>query len=223
MKPRVTEHEHEPVPGLPAELPAGESVVWQGAPRWTSLAVHALHVRAFAAYFAVLLFGRAAWLVSTGLPLPRALLGCVGPLLVAMVALGILCGIAWLAARGTLYTVTNRRVVIRAGIALPTTVNLPFGAIDAAALKVRGDGSGDIVLQMRRDQRVGWAVLWPHVRPWHLREPQPMFRGIADAAHVGELLTRQFAGSVQTGEALQPAPARAPVVRPAVPARPAAA
>ena len=28
----VTEHDHEPVPGLPAELPDDEYIVWQGKP-----------------------------------------------------------------------------------------------------------------------------------------------------------------------------------------------
>lgn len=222
MKPQITEHENEPVTGLPARLPAGEQIVWQGVPRWTAIAVHAFHVRALGVYFAALLGARATWLVSTGLPLPRVLLGCIGPLLVASLAIGIMCGIAWLAARTTIYTVTNRRVVIRSGIALQTTVNLPFRAIDGAALKVRGDGSGDLVLQMNREQRVGWAVLWPHVRPWQYKYPQPMFRGIPDVGRVGELLTRQFASAAQAGDYVQAPPARTPVTH-AAPGTPATA
>jgi hypothetical protein len=35
----------EPVPGLPAELPAGETMIWQGRPQWRSLAVRAFHIR----------------------------------------------------------------------------------------------------------------------------------------------------------------------------------
>ena len=49
------EHEWEAAPGLPSALPAGERVVWQGAPDWRSLAVHAFHVRKVAIYFALML------------------------------------------------------------------------------------------------------------------------------------------------------------------------
>jgi hypothetical protein len=223
MKPLVTEHEHEPVPGLPGELPQGEQLVWQGAPRWTALAVHAFHVRALTAYFVVLLGARAAWLAGTGLPVSRVVLGCVGPALVAAVAIGILAGLAWLAARSTLYSVTNRRVVIRAGIALPVTVNLPFRGIEGASIKVRSNGSGDIALAMARSQRVGYAVLWPHVRPWKLTRPEPMLRAIPDAAEVGELLSRHYASAVQAGETVQSNPVREPAPRASVPATPAAA
>ena len=49
------EHEWEAAPGLPSALPAGEHVVWQGAPDWRSLAVQAFHVRKIAVYFAFML------------------------------------------------------------------------------------------------------------------------------------------------------------------------
>jgi hypothetical protein len=34
----------EPVPGLPAPLPKGERILWQGSPRWQSLARTAYYV-----------------------------------------------------------------------------------------------------------------------------------------------------------------------------------
>ena len=49
------EHEWEAAPGLPSALPMGERVVWQGAPDWQRLAVHAFHVRKIALYFALML------------------------------------------------------------------------------------------------------------------------------------------------------------------------
>jgi hypothetical protein len=213
MKPPVTEHEHEPVPGLPGILPAGEQLVWQGSPKWTSLAVHAFHVRAIAIYFAVLLAGRAAWLSSSGASPTDVLIGCTGPALFACSALAILGAVAWLSARAALYTVTTRRVVIRQGIALPATVNLPYRAFESAAVKVRADGTGDIALRTVRDQRVGYAVLWPHVRPWRYARPEPMLRSIPDAARVAEQLTRAFAATLPAGESVAssavPAEARA--------------
>ena len=45
----------EPVPGLPAHLPEGEKLLWQGAPEWRDLAIRAFHVRKVAIYCGVLL------------------------------------------------------------------------------------------------------------------------------------------------------------------------
>jgi hypothetical protein len=222
MKPLVTEHEHEPVPGLPDELPDGEQLVWQGTPEWTALAVHAFRVRAIAIYFAVLLAGRAAWLAGQGLSPADVVVGCLGPALFAGAALGILALLAWGSARAALYTVTTRRVVIRQGIALSTTVNLPFRAFESASVKVRGNGVGDIALRTVPGQRVGYAVLWPHVRPWRFTRPEPMLRAIPDVARVADLLTRCFAASLPSGSGVAASPARADVEH-AVPATPAAA
>ena len=44
-------------------------------------------------------------------------------------AIGIALVFAWASARTTVYTITNRRVVMRFGIALPMTLNLPFTLI----------------------------------------------------------------------------------------------
>jgi hypothetical protein len=223
MKPPVTEHEHEPVPGLPDELPDGERLVWQGAPEWTALAVHAFRVRAIALYFAVLLGARAAWLAGQGQSAADVLVGCLGPALFAAAALAILALVAWGSARAALYTITTKRVVIRQGIALSTTVNLPFRAFDSASIKLRGNGVGDIALRTVPGQRVGYAVLWPHVRPWRFRQPEPMLRAIPDVARVGDLLTRCFAAAVPASESVAATSPRAEPTRARPPAAPAAA
>jgi hypothetical protein len=220
VRPTITEHEYEPVPGLPDRLPGGEQVLWQGSPRWQSLAVHAFHLRTLATYFAVLLVARAVWMLAEGSSAVDVVLGTAGPLLFALCALGIVCWLAWATARATLYTVTSRRVVIRQGIALTATVNVPYAAIESASLKLRGE-VGDVALALVPGQRASWLVLWPHVRPWRLTRPQPSLRDVPDAAHVGELLTRAFAAAVPTAVAA-PAPAPAAAPRPAERPRPAA-
>ena len=102
----------------------------------------------------------------------------------------IVAGIATLAARATVYTITNRRIVIRQGVALESTVNLPFKAIESANLLMRSDETGDIALQTMRDQRVSYLWLWPHVRPWRITRPQPTLRNIAEPRQVAEILAR---------------------------------
>jgi hypothetical protein len=111
---------------------------------------------------------------------------------------GLAIGILWLIARGyartTVYTLTDKRLVIRNGIAIPVTINLPFARIDEASLKLFDDNSGDIVLTPNRSDRVPAVLLWPHMRPWRLRRPEPMLRSVPDAVHVAALLTAGLKG-----------------------------
>lgn len=190
-----SEHDSEPVRGLPEPLPAGETLLWQGSPRWRSLALDAYRVRALSAYFAVIVLARCAWLLAGGAPPAAALAGCVGPAAFSLACLAVLVGLAALAARSTVYTVTSRRVVIRQGIALSSTLNLPFAALRSADLRGDRDGTGDIAIELLPDQRVSYLWLWPHVRPWRWTRPQPMLRAVPDAEAVGSLLARAFAAT----------------------------
>lgn len=197
MATRVTfsEYDSEPVRGLPAVLPPGEHVLWQGSPSWRSLALDAYRVRHLAVYFALIVMARGGWLLWNGSTLSEALRGCVGPLVMSAICLAIVAGIAALAARATVYTITDRRVVIRQGVALESTINLPFSAIESANLLMRADGTGDIALQTVRDQRVSYLWLWPHVRSWHITRPQPALRNLPDAHRAAEILGRTAGAS----------------------------
>jgi hypothetical protein len=198
--------------GLPAPLPPGETLLWQGAPRWQGLARHAFHVRKVAAYFAVLLAASVIGAAFTpGAPDTPAL-KILQLAALTGVALGVLLLLAWLSGRSTVYTITNRRVVMQIGIALPMTLNLPFRGIQSAGLRLYRDGSGDITLTLAPASRIAYAHLWPHARPWRFAHPEPMLRGIADAAAVGELLAEALA-QAPLGEALHaPGSSSAPVM-----------
>lgn len=201
----------EPVPGLPERLPAGEHLLWQGAPRWQALARDAFHVRALAVYFGVLL----AWVVVSALydgqPVAGALMAVavLAPLAVAALALVVL--FAWLVERTTVYSITNRRVVMRFGIALPITVNVPYAIVESVGLTARADGTGDLPLNLNTPDRIAYLHLWPHARPWRIAKPAPMLRAVPDAAAVGNLLSQALADSVGgvTHAPVFPAPARA--------------
>jgi len=203
----------EPVHGLPAALPPGEALRWQGTPCWRSLAVRALHVRKVGVYFAVLAAWSAISASSDGAPLAAALLAAGTQLALGAAAIAMLAGIAWLAARATVYTITSERVVIRFGIALPMTVNLPFNAIESVLLRQHADGTGDVPLVLLPKQKVNYLLMWPHVRPWQYRHVQPMIRCVADAGRAAEALAHGMRASLErrqaagTGEA-QLAPGR---------------
>ena len=187
-----SEHDSEPVRGLPALLPAGERVLWQGAPEWRSLALHAYRLRELSVYLVLIVAARAAYLLASGATLDRALRGCLGPVVFSLISLGLLAAVAAFAARSTVYTITTRRVVIRQGIALASSVNLPFAAIESADLRLHADGSGDLALQMNRDERISYLWMWPHVRPWHITHPQPSLRSLSDAARAADVLRTAF-------------------------------
>jgi hypothetical protein len=175
----VSEYDHEPIRGLPEQLPVDEHIIWQGSPEWRGLAKQAFHIRAIAAYFGVLL---TLALVS------GSMLGIALTIAGSILGIALLAGLAWLSARTTIYTITNKRVVFRFGMALPKCVNLPFTSIGSASVAVRGDGQGDIPLEIADRHIIGYVQFWPHARAWHINRPQPMIRSVADAAHVAEML-----------------------------------
>jgi hypothetical protein len=209
----MREHDYEPVPGLPEALPPGETILWQGAPKRAALARRALHVRTISLYFAALAAWRGASLALDGAGAAEIVLGAGLLVLLGAVAILPLWLFAWASARSTLYTITNRRVVIRAGVALPTSFNVPFAAIEAAGLKLHGDGVGDIALRLQPDQKIAYIFLWPHARPWRYSRPEPALRCIPEAEAVAQLLGRALAAA--SALPVQPmadqAPLRAPV------------
>ncbi|MFY8152267.1 MAG: photosynthetic complex putative assembly protein PuhB, partial [Hyphomicrobiales bacterium] len=126
----------EPIPGLPARPPEGETILWQGGPDWRGLAWRAFHVREVAFYFGALVAAQPVLALIQGTPLAATLLPMTWIALAGSIAAGLLAALAWLAARGTVYTITNRRLVMRFGIALPMTINLPFALVAGASLKL---------------------------------------------------------------------------------------
>jgi hypothetical protein len=192
----MTEYEFEPIPGLPGHLPPGELLVWQGMPRWQTLARSAFHVRALAVYFGVLIAWRVVASAADGQSVAAAVTGSLWLLPAAAAALGLLCLLAWLIARSTIYSVTNRRIVMRFGVAVPMMINLPFKVVESASLRTNRDGTGDITVSLMGDDRIAYLHLWPHVRPWRLKRTQPALRSVADAEEVAAIVARVLAASV---------------------------
>lgn len=183
------------VRGLPGgRLPAGETLLWQGAPEWRSFARRVLHVRGLVIYFALLAavcIGRAA----TAEDSLRLWWSLAFLLAGGAIAIGLLAAFAVMVARTTTYTLTDRRIVFRIGVALGMAINLPFAMIDSADCRLYRDGTGDIPLLLSGPTRLGWTTLWPHVRPWRTRRVEPMLRSIPDAALVARMLADGLARS----------------------------
>jgi len=184
------EHEFEPIRGLPEVPPEGERILWQGAPNWRGIARRVFHTRKIALYCGILLGWRGVSALYDGQSIEAAALAVLWLTPLALAAVGIFALIAWLIGRTTVYTITTKRVVMRFGIALPITLNVPFTVVEAAGLKTFADDSGDIPLTLNGGERIAYLILWPHVRPWRIKEPQPMLRSIPAAADVAEILAR---------------------------------
>jgi Bacterial PH domain len=207
------EHEFEPQRGLPEALPGNEKLLWQGSPDWRMLARRAFHLRKLALYFAAMVLLRAGFVYSDTASIAAALRSMAGPLALAAIALGLVALMAWLSARSSVYTLTDKRVVMRIGIVLTLTFNIPYRRIAAADLHLDAQGTGDLPLSLLPPDHIAYLHLWPHARPWRLARPEPMLRSVPDAAAVARLLTEAW--SQATGRAAEPRHA-------AEPARPAA-
>lgn len=186
----------EPVPGLPETPPEGEKILWQGRPEVWALVKAALSFWWVAGYFVFLAVWRFVSLVDQ-MPLAQAIWASVPLLILGGVVLALLLLTAWVQARATMYTVTNRRVAMRIGAALTVTLNLPYTQVARADLDLRGDGTGTIVLTTLGDTRLSYLVCWPHVRPWHFRT-KPALRCIPNAEKVAQILGDAAATRVST-------------------------
>ena len=184
------EHEFEAVHGLPAALPAGENIIWQGSPDVSSFARNAFHIRALTGYFALLLVLRGVFAIADGATYSEALRSVAPLLALALAGLGLVWLLAYLASKAAVYTLTDQRIVMRIGIVLSITFNLPLKTLTAAGLKINSDGTGDIPLSLQSEFNIAYLHLWPHARPWQIRHTQPMLRSIANVERVAALLTK---------------------------------
>ena len=201
-----------PPEGLPESLPRGEKILWRGRPDAKALAFAAFRIGWVAAYFGVLFAWRFAATLADGAGAIDALIYAAWILPLAVAGLAIIALLAWQSARTTIYTVTVRRVVLRIGVALPLTLNLPYAQIESAWVKPRRGDVGDLSFGLQAGARIGYAVLWPHARAWHFARPQPTLRAIPDAAAVADRVAR----ALSTG----PAPIRTELARPSADAMP---
>ena len=177
----MSEYDNEPIRGLPGLLPPGETILWQGSPDWRVLARTAFHTGAVAGYFGVLAVVALVGGSVIGLGMTLAA-GLIGMALLHLIAFGT--------AKTTVYTITNRRIVLRFGMAIPKCINLPLPMIGSLDLRARTRGTGDLLMHLTGKQRLGYIALWPHAQAWHFNEPRPMFRAIPDIAKVGMIAAR---------------------------------
>ena len=179
----------EPINGLPELPPRGEVILWQGRPNWFQLTVDSLNLWWVVAYFAVL----TAWRFITVIDVfsfERAIIMTLPFVIMTLIVVLLLMLVGFIQARATVYTITNRRVAMRIGAALNVTLNLPYTQIENAAVSASKAGCGNIALETKGNPKFSYLVLWPHVRSWKIRKPEPTLRSMPDVQSVAQILAR---------------------------------
>ena len=192
---------------------ADEKVLWKGRPEVGLLARSAFHAHKAGFYMAALT------VIAVVLDKPDAALVAGG---LGIVLVALLYFLAWLSARTTLYILTDTRIIMRIGMAIETRINVPLKQVVAAHLRPRAKGHGDIAFEVSGERLLGTILLWPHVRPWHYKMPQPMLRAVPEAATLAQTIAEARArfGAIENNltEIKEAAPASGQTV-----AQPAAA
>ena len=177
----------EPIKGLPGVPPEGEDILWQGCPNWWAFSKDSLKIHWVLGYFILI----AVWRYLSFYQLQGTKYAAAGSLLLlflGVLACAILMLIAYIQTRVTVYTITTKRVVMRIGAALTVTFNFPFSKISNANLVLQKNGTGTIAFELMGSSKASYLVLWPHVRPWNISDPQPAFRCIDNPESVAKIL-----------------------------------
>lgn len=187
------EHEFEPELGLPEKLPKGERILWQGSPDTKALLSNVFHIKILAIYFGLLLTYRLVTGFSDGESFIEIGFAAIRIVALSGLGLGLIALLAYLMASTAIYTITNKRVVMRIGIVLNMTFNFPLKMIESADCGVAKHGIGDIYLKLSKETKIAIFHLWPHSRPGKWAVPQPTLRAIKDCPEVAQILVDAWA------------------------------
>lgn len=199
--------------GLPQPLPEGEDILYQGSADPRALILAAMHVRAVAFYIGAVIMVRSVIGAGGGESFAVLIERAAEFLALGGVAVGILSLLGWWMAKRSVFTITNRRVVIRHGIAIRKYINIPFDGITSVDLKPLGRGTGNIALKSEGRQAVPYFHLWPFASPMRFTKTIPVLRALPKVDEVAPILVDAIRAA---------APSRVEVARPAASAEPAA-
>jgi hypothetical protein len=184
-------HEFEPTFGFPESLPTSEKVLWQGSPCAWLIARRIFFLPYLFFYF--LMFSCLALTVNSDvLTLKDLFVKFLSYMSLGMVAIFILLAISFLISSTTMYSITDKRVVMRIGIVLNLSLNIPFSKIETAELKAYPDKSGDISLNLVPDNKIAYLHLWPHCRPWFFSSPRPRLSCLKNVEVIASCLTSSW-------------------------------
>lgn len=207
--------------GVAHALPPGERLLWQGTPEPGLVARHVFHRWLVIGYFAIV---TGWWVFSTyGTVEMDAFLPMLGMRLgLAAIVIGTVEFLARTVSKTTLYAITSKRLVLKIGMVLPMSINVPFGVLQNAAVGRFRDKTGQIALTLVPGNRLAYVALWPHCKVFNMTQPQPVLRGLADPEAVAAVLrdavladAAERAETLEVGDATRaPAPTSSTILQP---------
>ena len=186
------EYEYEAQLGLPSTLPKDEKILWQGSPDLWAVAKNIFFIRVVIFYFSGLILLGFFEGYQEDQSSKQMLVAFIVMLAMSLIAIGLLAFLALCTARTTVYTITNRRVVMRIGVVLTKTFNLPLSKIEAADIVKQKNLNGNIAIKVESSTKIAFFHLWPHVRSWRLQHPEPMLVGLKNVDEVSYILTQAW-------------------------------
>jgi membrane protein YdbS with pleckstrin-like domain len=218
--------EHVGPDGEISRLPAGERVLWTGAPDQRALARWLLRER-WVMLFVLLSFslGAADALQHTDGAIRRLIGVATLSAVLAVIAIVSVRVMAWQLERSSQYVITDRRVYFNIGIVMRADANIPYSSVEDIDLRQRPDGSGDLMITLTGAQEIPWLLLFPHMT-WRggNQRGRPTFRALREPEAAADALVgalRAYSVDARTGAAgatatvLSTAPATLPTTAPA--------
>tara|TARA_A100001011_G_C14085987_1_gene746521 strand:+ start:112 stop:738 length:627 start_codon:yes stop_codon:yes gene_type:complete len=168
-------------------VPKEEKIYWTGRPEWRSLAYQSFGLKYLIVYFFICgLYALTSLENSFDFRLvllnffPFAVSGSFAGIILAI--------IAYFEATHTFYVLTERRIVLKSGVALVFILNAPFKKIISIDRQSLAGGRGNIAFSTESTKRIPYISCWPSVKPWSFMSPIPSFRSIKDVNKVESLL-----------------------------------
>ena len=184
-------HEFEPDFGFPESLPISEKVLWQGSPNAWLIAKRVFLLPHLIFYFLIISFFSSSFQINI-LTTEALILNFLSNLLLGLVAILILLAISYLISATTVYSITDKRLVMRIGIVLNLSLNIPFSKIQLAETKSYVDKSGDISIELMPSSKIAYLHLWPHCRPWFFSAPRPRLCCLENIEKVAQIFKRSW-------------------------------
>jgi len=173
--------EHVGPDGEISPLPAGERVLWTGAPDRRSLARYFLRERWVLAF---VLFSFSLGAADALQHADGAVARLVGvttlSIILATIAIVSIRLFAWRLSKTSQYVITDRRVFFNIGIVLRADANIPYSSVEDVNLQRRADGSADLMVTLTGTQEIPWLLLFPHMTWRGARRGRPTFRALRD-------------------------------------------
>ena len=190
--------EHVGPDGEVSRLPAGERVLWSGAPDRRSLARYFLRERWVLGFVGVsFTIGVADALSHADGAIPRLIGVTTLSALLTVIAMVSIRLLAWRMAKSSKYVITDRRVFFNIGLVLRADANIPYSSVEGMDLLRRSDGSADLMISLTGVQEIPWLLLFPHMTWRGSRRGRPTFRALREPQPAADAVVGALRAYVQ--------------------------